>query len=337
MTTNNLGITGLSAPVADIPSPTALGLPDAETIAQLANALFNALPDRPTVPGTAADVQAAPPTSALPSAPPLAPEGELASLPVAPYVSPTSGFSPASDAELRSVPASLASVGGVAPPSTAATPPDESPLYFLDPAQPGLPGTTVGFGPSSATRVESGAMPTTPSPPSAFAQPAEPNLRTLPATAGGAVALAPTTASSASQAPAPFSFRPELAPASAPLPAAAGEPASPPPSIPTSALPEGGGSHAANEASAITPTTEPNVNSASLSGSPSQEVSAASSPYYFLDGASLKIPDSTLSNFDPYGFTGLVTELEFDAFPLDSRLQDTSTRPPRDAYATGEH
>ena len=241
MSTNNLGITGLSAPLADVPvaegSPAALGLPDAAVVAQLANALFTALPGRPTVPGTAADVQAAPPTSALPVAPPLAPEGELASLPAAPYASPTSGFSPPSDAELRAAPASLSSVGGVAPPTTAAAPPDESPLYFLDPAQPGLPGTAVGFGPSSATRIESGAVPTAPSPPSGIAQPAEPNLRSLPATAGGAAALTPTTAGTVPAA-APYSFRPELVPAPTSTPPAGGE-ATP---VPPAALPQEAGS-----------------------------------------------------------------------------------------------
>lgn len=98
MTTSNPATAGLSAPVAELPiaegQPSVMGLPSAEAMAQLANALFNTLPGRPSVPGLAADAQAAPPSSALPVAPPLAPEGEFASQPVAPYVSPTSGFSP---------------------------------------------------------------------------------------------------------------------------------------------------------------------------------------------------------------------------------------------------
>jgi len=339
MTTNNPGIAGLSAPLADVPvaagSPAAPGLPDAELIAQLANALFAALPGRPTVPGLAADAQAAPPTSALPAAPPLGPEGEFASLPVGPYVPPTSGFSPPGDAELRAAPASLSSVGGVASPTTAAAPPDESPLYFLDPAQPGLPGTAVGLGPSSAARAGSGAMPTAPSPPSAFAQPAEPSLRGLPATAGGAAALAPTTVNG-SPTLAPFSFRPELVPLPATTPAVGGS--TPPASIPSAALPQGAGSQPVADEASIPSTAGLPGDPAIPAGAPFVAANPPAAPgFYFLDAAALAIPDNALSGFDPFGFPGFTRELESSAFPFDSRGQDAPARSAQDATALGVH
>ena len=55
--------------IADAPT----GVPSVETLTQLANALFAALPGKPAVPGTAADIPSAPPVSALPSVPPAAP------------------------------------------------------------------------------------------------------------------------------------------------------------------------------------------------------------------------------------------------------------------------
>lgn len=329
MTTNNPATAWLAANG----SPAALGLPDADTIAQLANALFNALPGRPTVPGLAADVQAAPPSSALPSAPPLAPEGEFASLALAPYVSPTSGFSPASDAELRATPASLSSVGGAVHPSTAAAPPDESPLYLLDPAQPGLPGTAVGLVPSSATRIESGAMPTAPSPPSGIAQPAEPSLRSIPATAGGAAALAPTTTGSLSET-FPFSFRPELVPA--PTPPSVGG-ATPTHSIPSAALPQDASSQLAIDESAIPTTAGPSVEAASPVSAPLSASPATASPFYFLNEATRPYPATGLADFDPFGFPGLVTELELGAFPFDSRLKDAPANPAQEATGLGVH
>lgn len=344
MSTNNPGITGLSAPLA-VPvaegSPAALGLPDAAVVAQLANALFNALPGRPTVPGTAADVQAAPPTSALPVAPPLAPEGEIASLPVAPYVSPTSGFSPPSDAELRSAPASLSSVGGVASPTTAATPAGESDYYFLDPAQPGLPGPAVGIGPSAATRLEAGAMPTAPSPPSAFAQPAEPNLRALPATADAGVGFAPSLPAGGTSAGIPYSFRPELVPAPTATPPAGGS-ATPTP-VPPAALPQEAGSlppaAATPPPAAAVPAVE--TDPRGFTGGPGLPPQAAGQPgasFYFLEeangfpGEPKAAPDF---NFDPFGFPAGVSELEFGAYPFDSRAAHASPLPPAAGPATG--
>lgn len=343
MSTSNPGITGLSAPLAGVPvaegSPAALGLPDAAVVAQLANALFNALPGRPTVPGTAADVQAAPPTSALPVAPPLAPEGEIASLPVAPYVSPTSGFSPPSDAELRAAPASLSSVGGVAPPTTAAAPPDESPLYFLDPAQPGLPGTAVGLGPSSATRVEAGAMPTAPSPPSAFAQPAEPNLRSLPATADAGAGFAPSLPAGGASAELPYGFRPELVPAPAATTAPVGGAAT---TVPPTTLPQEAGSlqpAAATPPTAAVPAAE--ANPRGFTGGPSLPPQAAGQPgssLYFLEEAN-GLPAAPKAapdfDFDLFGFPAGVSELEFGAYPFDSRAVHASPPPPAASPATG--
>ncbi|MFM8333274.1 MAG: hypothetical protein ACKN9T_16475 [Candidatus Methylumidiphilus sp.] len=319
MSTNNPSITGLSAPAADA-SPAALGLPDAALIAQLANALFTSLPGRPTVPAVAADAQAVPPTSALPTAPPAGPEGELQSLPAAPYASPTSGFTPPSDAELRSAPASLASLGGTAPPATAATPSDEALPYFLDPAQPGLPGTAVGLGPASAARVESGAMPTAPSPPSAFAQPAEPSPRLLSALPDGVPARTQPDANA--PASLPYSFRPEVvaapiggggvtpqvaAPVTAPAPAAGvAETAA--------AAPGSGGGLPSGED--LTPSLPLPTNA------------PTETPFYFLDGA----PPSPINapptlDFDPFGLPGAL-ELAFGAFPFDARTADATPTTP---------
>jgi len=348
MSTNNPGIIGLSAPasltdVGGAPeaaaSPAALGLPDAATVAQLANALFAALPGRPTLPALAADAQAAPPSSALPTAPPLAPEGEFASLPVAPYVSPTSGFYLPGEADSRPVPASLASAGGLASPTTAATPPDTSPLYFLDPAQPGLPGTAVGLGPSSASRLEAGAMPTAPSPPSAIAQPAEPNLRTLPATADAATGLAPSLPAGSTSGAAPYSFRPELVPAATATPPAGGA-ATP---VPPATLPQEAGSlppaAATPPAAAVAPSAE--ADPRGFTGGPGLPAQAASQPgssFYFLEETNPFLADAKAAPdlpFDPFGFPAGVSELEFGAYPFDSRAANAAPRPPVAGAATG--
>lgn len=330
MTTSNPATAGLSAPVAELPiaegQPSAMGLPSAEAMAQLANALFNALPGRPSVPGLAADAQAAPPSSALPVTPPLAPEGEFASQPVAPYVSPTSGFSPPSDAELRAAPASLSSVGGVPSPGTAAAPPDESLPYFLDPAQPGMPGTAVGLGPASATRIESGAMPTAPSPPSAFAQPAEPNLRSIPATAGGAAGIAPTTTTGKSTV-LPFSFHPELVPATTTLGAGG---STPPTAISSADLPQSADSQPVDDTASI-PTAAVPASNPLLPVSPPLPTAPA---YYFVDEASVPNPTTGIGSFDPFGFADSATGAELGDFPFDSRLQ---TKPTLEASGLGSH
>jgi hypothetical protein len=314
-TTNSPSFDGLGArDVAGAASPALFGLPDAATVAQLANALFAALPGRATVPAIAADAQAAPPTSALPVAPPAGPEGEFASLPVAPYVSPTSGFSPPGEADLRPVPASLASVGGLAHPATAATPPPESLPYFLDPAQPGLPGTAVGLAPSSATRLEAGAMPTAPSPPSAFAQPAEPNLRSVPVASG----LASTLPGNA-PASGPYSFRPELVAAPTET-TPAGSPAS---AVSSPALPQPASSP--TPALATTPAVE--AEPSGYAGA----IPAASPPgasFYFLEEASNPFLDAAVAHiegpFDPFGFPAVVSALEFGAYPFDSRASNAT-------------
>jgi len=334
-TSNSTNLAGLSAPGSveenggasyAAASPAALGLPDAALVAQLANALFGALPGRPTVPATAADAQAAPPTAALPVAPPAGPEGEFASLPVAPYVSPTSGFSPPGDVDLRPAPASLASTGGLAAPTAAATPPPESPPYFLDPAQPGLPGTAVGLGPSSATRLEAGAMPTAPSPPSAFAQPAEPNLRTLPATTDVAPALP-----SGVPASGPYSFRPELVPAPTAT-APAGSAATPTP-VPPATLPQETGTLPAAAATPPLAATAPRAETdpRGLPGGPGLPPAAAGqsgTSFYFLDEANRHSDGAKAApdfHFDPFGFPAVVSELEFGAYPFDSRAADPAT------------
>ncbi len=362
MSTNNPGITGLSAPesqgdVGGSPiaaaTPAAQGLPDAAVVAQLANALFAALPGRPTVQGLAADAQAAPPSSALPVAPPLAPEGEFASLLVAPYVSPTSGFSPPSDAELRSAPASLASVGGLASPATAATPPAESSFYFLDPAQPGLTGPAVGLGPSSATRLEAGAMPTAPSPPSAFAQPAEPDLRSSPATASAATVFAPSLPSGV-PAEGPYAFRPELVPAPTggtpptggasahpPIPIRCSGPGGTPPTggasaptaVPPATLPQGAGSLPPPAATPPLAAAAPSVESdpRGFTGGPGLPLQAAGQPgssFYFLGEANPFLEEAKAApDFDPFGFPAVVSEPEFGEYPFDSRA-NASPRPP---------
>lgn len=315
MSTSNPGVTGLSSAPVGAASPAALGLPDAELIAQWANALFAALPGRPTVSGTAADAQAAPPTSALPVAPPSAPEGEFASLPVAPYVSPTSGFTPPSDAELRAAPASLASGGGVAPPATAATPPDESVPYFLAPAQPGLPGTAVGLGPSAATRIESGAMPTAPSPPSAVAQPAEPTVRSLPASTNGAAALAEPFAGGNTPTVQPYSFRPELV--AAPIAANGPAPAPVPVDAPT---PAGSFPSATADAPALAGASSAGASVPSTPFLPA--VTSTATPFYFLDDTpSSPINAAPTLAFDPFGFPAFGSELDFGSFPFDTRAQ----------------
>jgi len=267
--------------------PTGLGLPDTETLAQWANALFSALPGRPTVPGTAADAQAAPPGSALAVAPPTAPEGEFESLPAAPFVPPTSGFSPPGETEPRALPNSLASAGALPPPSTAAAPPESTPRSALDPAQGGMPGVALGLGPAQAGRLEAGGVPTTPSPPAAVAQPGEPNPRSTPLGAGDAAGLAPSAAGSL---PAPFAFRPELVPAPGdPAGSLATEPTPQPPATAALAVPSG-------------PVAQ-----------------NADAPYYFLDGESWPDSEAGLAQFDPFGFPGGGPALGAEALALDSR------------------
>ena len=301
--------------IADAP----LGLPSVETLTQLANALFAALPGKPAVPGTAADIPSAPPASALPTAPPLIPGGEAASQPVAGYVAPTSGFSPPSDAELRAAPASLAGLGGVPSPATAASPPGEPSYYFLEPDHAALPGAAVGFGPSSASRLESGALPTTPSPPAAFAQPAEPSLSSVP---GGAAGLA-----SIGGAPllGPFAFRPELVPDTTPIPLGGGSSAPTP--VPPVTLPQDAGALppavAVPPLAAAAPATEGGGPRGSLGGPGLQPLAGvpAGQSFYFLEEAGPHYgsvtPDLNVESFD---FDNGLSNVETSAYPLDSRL-----------------
>lgn len=77
------------------------------------------------------------------SAPPVTPPVEMGVLSAAPAMAPGSAFAPPTEAELRALPASLAS----APPQpspVAPTPPaaPESSFYFLDAAQSPPPLTT---------------------------------------------------------------------------------------------------------------------------------------------------------------------------------------------------
>lgn len=83
------------------------------------------------------------PGGGVASAPPVTPPVEMGALSAAPAVAPASAFAPPTEAELRSLPASLVS----APPQpspVAPTPPAApgSSFYFLDPAQSPLPLTT---------------------------------------------------------------------------------------------------------------------------------------------------------------------------------------------------
>jgi hypothetical protein len=245
-------------------------------------------------------------------------------LPVGPYISPTSGFSTASDAELRAVPASLANVGGTAAPATAATPPDESIPYWLDPAQPGLPGVAVGLGPSSVTRLESGALPTSPSPPAAFAQPTEPNLRTLPATANGVAGIAPSAEGGGSSEP--FSFRPVLVPATPISQPSAGTSAAGglPEPAPTTGL-----STQTTAPQSVTTDLAPVEQTIPAHGKGFEQATgpSANSVLYFLEEAgqttSFEAPDFA---FDPFGFPA-ATALEFGEFPFDSRNPNAANRP----------
>lgn len=319
------------------PSPAGFGLPDTATIAQLANALFAALPGRPSVPGTAADAQAAPPTSALSTESPVAQDGEFASLPVAPYVSPTSGFSPPSEVELRTAPASLASAGGTTPASTAANPPEEELPYFLDPAQPGLPGVALGLGPTQASNLESGAVPTSPSPPSAIAQPAEPNLRSAPVVGSEAVGIAPSGAAGLSAAQ-PFAFRPELVPAepslsglstSEPNPVNASRPVAPEPAQGSATgLPQNPGVAPAAETAPAFPTQS--VAAPAPSAAPQTE-----SGFYFLNPENQAAQTDGLANFDPYGVPGLLPELSLDLLAFDARNPSFPAEPPSGIQGLG--
>lgn len=323
--------------LAGEPSPAGFGLPDTDTIAQLANALFAALPGRPSVPGTAADAQAAPPSSALSTESPVAQDGEFASHSVAPYVSPTSGFSPPSEVELRTAPASLSSAGGTTPASTSANPPEEELPYFLDPAQPALPGVALGLGPAQASRLESGAVPTSPSPPSAIAQPAEPNLRSAPVVGSEAAGLTPSGAAGLSAAQ-PFAFRPELVPAepslsglstNEPSPVNAAKPAAPEPAQGSATgLPQNPGVEPAPEAVPTSPAITAQV-PVSL---PQQETG-----YYFLNPENQAAQTDGLANFDPYGVPGLLPDLSLDLLALDARNPTLPAEPPSGIQGLGAH
>lgn len=292
--------------VAD--NPTALGLPDAATIAQLANALFGALPGRPAVPGTAVDAQAAPPSSALAAETPLAADTEVASQPAAAYIPPTSGFAPPSEAELRAAPASLAGVGGVADPATAANPSGDPAYYFLEPEGVALPGAAVGIGPTAATRLESGTLPTEPSPPAAFAQPAEPDVGPLPG---------------------PFAFRPELFPDPGSVPSGTG--ASAPAGLPLADVPAGVGTTppsavSLSPSSAAQPTEElgPRGSVGGPGLPPLGELTSGSSLYFLAEAGSpfsQGAPEPTVENLAyPAGFP----EFGVTSYPLDSRLAPES-------------
>ncbi|MFZ4698809.1 MAG: hypothetical protein ACOYMG_02050 [Candidatus Methylumidiphilus sp.] len=309
-------------------NPAALGLPSAEAITQLANALFSALPGRPAVPGTAADVQAAPPVSALPAVTP-APGGELASLPAAAYVPPTSGFAPPGDAELRAAPASLAGLGGVASPATAANPSGDPAYYFLQPEGAALPGAAVGIGPSSAARLESGALPTSPSPPAAFAQPAEPGIGSMSGIPGGVGGLASVGGASA---PAPFAFRPELVPDATPVPLGGGSFAPTP--VPQAALPQEAG--AMPPAADIPPlaAAAPDIETGPRGtvggpGLPPLGGAPTASSFYFLEEAGPHYGSGVQETggipgliADPYGFPFGPSDVETSAYPFDSRRAD---------------
>ena len=302
------------APVA-AGAPT--GLPDVETLTQLANALFAALPGRPAVPGTAADVQAAPPTVAQQGTP----GGDVGAQPVAAYVPPTSGFAPPSEAELRAAPASLSSRGGVAAPATAANPSGDPSSYFLEPEGAALPGAAVGIAPSSAARLESGALPTSPSPPAAFAQPAEPGLGALPGLSDGVAGLGPAGGVSALG---PFAFRPELVPDAGSAPIGGG--ASSPTPVPQASLPQEAGSlpFAADTpplaAAAPTAETGPRGSVGGPGLPPLGGVPSAAS-FYFLDEAGPQYGNGVPGlNAEGFGFDGGVFDVENGAYPLDSRL-----------------
>lgn len=310
--------------VAD--NPVALGLPDAATIAQLANALFGALPGRPTTPGTAVDVQAAPPSSALPAITP-APGGEIATQPAAAYVPPTSGFTPPNDAELRTAPASLSSVGGMAAPATAANPSGDPTYYFLEPEGTALPGTAVGIAPSSTARLESGALPTSPSPPAAFAQPAEPGVGSLTGLTGVVEGLAAVGGASV---PTPFAFRPELVPdpGSVPLGGGSFEPTP----VPQASLPQETG--VLPPAVDIPPTAAPDVEAGPRGtiggpGLPPLGGVPSASSFYFLEeagphhGSGLQETGGTPGLIaEPYGYPFGPIDVETGAHPFDARLAD---------------
>ena len=331
-----LGVPGAQGELGGAPvvaeNPAALGLPDAQTIAQLANALFSARPGRPAVPGTAADVQAAPPASALPALTP-APGGEIASQPAAAYVPPTSGFAPPSDAELRAAPASLSGIGGVASPTTAANPSGDTAYYFLEPEGTALPGAAVGIGPSSAARLESGALPTSPSPPAAFAQPAEPSLGSL---SGLPVGLDGLASAGGASSPAPFAFRPELVsdPGSVPLGGGSFEPTP----VPQASLPQEAGTlpQAAEipPPSAAAPAVEAGPRgTVGGPGLPPLGGAPSASSFYFLEeagphygsGITSGVPEADGVpglDIEPYGFPFGFGDVETSAYPLDSRLAD---------------
>ena len=322
----NLGVPGAQGELGGAPvvadNPAVFGLPDAQTIAQLANALFSALPGRPTVPGTAADVQAAPPASALPAIIPVH-GGEIATQPAAGYVPPTSGFAPPTDAELRAAPASLSGIGGVASPTTAANPSGEPSYYFLEPEGTALPGAAVGIGPSSASKLEAGALPTSPSPPSAFAQPAEPSLRSVSALPVGTDGL---TRAGGSSVPAPFAFRPELTPAQL-----GGGSTSPTPVPPASFQQETGTLPPVADVpplAAAAPAVESGPRgSVGGPGLPPLGGEPSASSFYFLEEAGphygSDLPEvlgaSNLGS-ETFGYPFGLSDVETSAYPFDSRL-----------------
>ncbi|MDD5036056.1 MAG: hypothetical protein PHE55_15000 [Methylococcaceae bacterium] len=317
MSTSDYGTTGLNDPVSTTGGvqawegpPAALGLPDEGMIARLANEFFQAVSGQPTAPALTVDVQQAPPLSAVPVEPPTAPQGEFASLPVAPYVPPTSGVSPPTEAELRAVPASLAGFNG--PASSAASSPSP-PAAFAQPAEPdyraipaslagvtGLPVQTAVSEPSvapagsyfyfldsaqSSVAEGTSSLPAASSAPpaEAFPAPVEPGLGALPSSLAGVGGL--PTPQEAAQSPASSSiheFRPEL--------------------VPTEGL-----TASASAPSELAPPAESRLGVPSGSSalpSESAGTAASGSSLYFLEEASLRPPRSEPNfHFVPYEFS----------------------------------
>lgn len=159
MTTSNYGIAGLGAPdPAETPEsargfdgpPAVFSSPDAGILGRLAQELFAALSARPGPTSVTLDPHAAPPLSAAPVEPPWKPQGEFASLPVAPYAPPASGFVAPTEDNLRPLPASASgfagplssSAGSPSPPSAIAQPgePDARAAATSASALTGAPG-----------------------------------------------------------------------------------------------------------------------------------------------------------------------------------------------------
>lgn len=326
MSISNQGATSQDPKGGVLSSPGVWGLPDPAVMAQLANALYAALPGRPDIPGTAVDPQAAPPVSALPVAPPVGAEGEFGSQPIAPYAPPTSGLTFPGDAELRQAPASLASLGGAPPPSTAAAPPSDRSFYFLDPAQSGLPGIAVGMAPSAASRLDNGNVSTFPSPPSAVSQPAEPSPRSMPiglSDVNAAVGQATAAPGDGERVPLPFAFYPEVVPLEAPISSSAGAvthtPAAPfaPPLETGALLPAGAIPPIGAGGLGIENSLRPEIGSLGVFSS---STDSSASSFYFLDEAARSSPlwDSSLPP-EPKGLPEGVQGLASAAYPLEPR------------------